>query len=186
MEPSKKSVESPDLKTPTHTSHILHQGFSQVKNGPERRMGHSQEGCSLLWAKLPSLNFHLAGFILESRGDSKGDRGRPRSVRVSHKSQWALWQGTVCPWALWLQGAQRRHTFKCPWCRDGGCRMRGTVQWKGVGQDQKKPAFKWGNTVQFGLRSQIPTRCKCIESASEKRSSNHGIGRNFKNPVWEN
>lgn len=158
-----------------HVAHSL-SGLFPGENGPERQMGLSQEGCSLLCARLFSSNFHLAEFILGSHGDSEADGGRLRGFGVSHIPQGASWQGTSR--ALYLRRAKGRRTFKSPRCRDGGCRTQWPRTIEGVGQDEKKSTFN-EETEQSEVRRQIPIPCKYAESAVEERSSNHGACRNF-------
>lgn len=117
-----------------------------------------------------------------SHGDSQGDREAGVAGPLTNPSERCDEDiPGLCPWR-----AERRHMFKRLWCQDEVCRMRQAEQRKGVGQGQKTFTCKWGPSTQSCLRSQIPTPCKRVTSATEEWSCNHVICRNFKSLVWEN
>lgn len=136
-----------------HVAHSL-PGLFPGENGPERQMGLSQEGCSQLCARLLSPYFHVAEFILGSRGDSEADWGRLRGVRVSHIPQGALCQGTS--WALYLRRTERRSTFKSPRCPDGGCRTQWPIQRK-VWVKMKRNSHSMRKLSNLGLGGRFPS-----------------------------
>lgn len=147
--------------------HIAHSlpGLFPGENGPERQMGLSQEGCSLLCARLFSPNFHLAEFILGSHGDSEAHRGRLRGVGVSQIPQGALWQETSR--ALYLRRAERRRTFKSPRCRDGGCRTQWPIQWK-VWVKMKRNSHSMGKLRNLRLGGRFPSHANMQNQLGKK------------------
>lgn len=158
MESSKKSVESPDLKTLTHgtfLTRIFPRGNSL------ERLGYSQKACSLLCARLPSPNFHLAEFFLRNPENSKAYKRSLGKVWDSHISWWALWHCVL----------ESRFKLECPWCRNEG-------RWETI-EHTAEACGSRSNAAHIDLRTQL---CSGVSRARfPLRNSNHGICRNFKN-----